>query len=402
MRNFHQQKCAISIGVDSVLASGGADDPRAAAYAIEATASHAISRPGDHDLPPHLLFDGDAPLHAALAMAQDALTVVQLGWDGRVLTRVAFVDGALQDAICEPAAVFDAARLHAWEEMFPYGYRESDDPNVFFRSTAGLALSALPSRAVVVASTRLQAVPVNLLNVDNELSGATRALATAPSLSWLNAARSTPWLCDGRRVAWIPTSEPAESRSVLQILADRLRPAFDAHGVQPLHGERPPANLSGSELVIVAAHGGTAIENRYFLGVQDDSSMALGSSRLAQTLSGAGEVIFFVCSGGRLDPQPGASAVIGLVAQLLDEGCRAVIAPPWPLEAMVPPYWLPAFLEAWADGAAVIDACFAANGKVRAELGDNPGQCLAMTVYGDPLANATTAAVAPQQDAAAT
>jgi hypothetical protein len=370
-----------------VLASGGGDDASAVAYAIEATASHGIARPGDPDWSQHLLLDVHAPLRAAQAIAQEALAVVLLGWDGGGVTRVECVAGAVAGVAREPVANFDAARLHAWETEFPYGYRDSPDPNVFFRSTAGIGLSSLPSRAVVVTSVRLQAVPVNLLNVDDDLAGSTRALATAPSLSWLQAAQASPWASDGRRVAWIPTAEPEGPLQALAVLAERLQPTLVEHGVEQLHEERPPARLAGCELVIVGAHGGTSMENRFFLGVQDDTQVGLGASRLAQALAGAGIVVLFVCSGGRLDPHPDASAVVGLVATLLDEGCRAVIAPPWPLEGVVPPYWLPTFLHAWESGAAVIDACFAANGAVRERLGANPGQYLAMTVYGDPLAS---------------
>jgi hypothetical protein len=76
---------------------------------------------------------------------------------------------------------------------------------------------------------------------------------------------------------------------------------------------------------------------------------------------------------------------VGLVKRLLDNGCRTVVAPPWPLRTDVPPRWLPAFLESWSASAPVIDACFDANAAVRAALGDDPATDLAMAVYGDPL-----------------
>jgi hypothetical protein len=106
---------------------------------------------------------------------------------------------------------------------------------------------------------------------------------------------------------------------------------------------------------------------------------------LSGALANVGAVVLFVCSGGRVDEHPGASTTVGLVKQLLDRGCHAVIAPPWPLDASVPPRWLPTFLEFWTSGAPVIDACFEANEAVRQQLSDDPGKDLAMTVFGDPL-----------------
>lgn len=76
---------------------------------------------------------------------------------------------------------------------------------------------------------------------------------------------------------------------------------------------------------------------------------------------------------------------------LLDRGCRAVIASPWPLAAAVPGNWLERFLEAWEAGDSVLEANFKANLYVRQRLGPEPSLGLAMTVYGDVLlTNQTT------------
>ena len=61
------------------------------------------------------------------------------------------------------------------------------------------------------------------------------------------------------------------------------------------------------------------------------------------------------------------------------------IAPPWPLDARVPSYWLPAFLEAWEGGHILVDAVFEANQTVRRTFSDEPRDYLAMNVYGDGL-----------------
>jgi hypothetical protein len=146
----------------------------------------------------------------------------------------------------------------------------------------------------------------------------------------------------------------------------------------------PPEGILGSDLLVVAAHGGIGEGNGYFRVVRDDSLLAVGSSRFATALGGIGCVVLFVCSGGRLDRDPRAHTTLGLVKQLLENGCRVVVAPPWPLYVNVPSYWLPTFLAEWKAGAQVIDACFIANEAVRSHFGDEPAHYLAMTVYGDP------------------
>jgi CHAT domain-containing protein len=98
-----------------------------------------------------------------------------------------------------------------------------------------------------------------------------------------------------------------------------------------------------------------------------------------------GIVILFVCSGGRADKHPAANTTIGLAKMLLDRGCTAVIASPWPLDPRVTYHWLPTFLEKWKAGSTLMDANFEANRIVAKGLGQDPAKCLAMTVFGDPV-----------------
>jgi hypothetical protein len=204
-------------------------------------------------------------------------------------------------------------------------------------------------------------------------------------LAWLKAARQNSFVGNGQVISWIPGAAPREGFAVLSIVADQLSGPLAQHGVQVLTSSSPPKSIAGADILILAAHGGVGERNGYFRVVRDDMELAIGSSALANALSGVGCVVLFVCSGGRVDKDPRAHTTVGLVKQLLDNGCRAVIAPPWPLDSRVPSRWVPTFLEEWMRGTAVIDACFIANGSVRLNLGDDPVHCLAMTVYGDPL-----------------
>jgi hypothetical protein len=63
----------------------------------------------------------------------------------------------------------------------------------------------------------------------------------------------------------------------------------------------------------------------------------------------------------------------------------AVIASPWPLDSRVPSHWLPAFLSSWEAGDFLIDANAAGNRAVAAQMGNEPRDALAMTLYGNPF-----------------
>jgi hypothetical protein len=380
---------ALVIAARRLLETPAADDPRVATYATEVLADQAITLPNAHihgGAAPRATSSADGPTLAAQTIAREGLAVVMLGLAGGRLRRVIAADGVLQPTAMEPGDVFSANRLAAWGRTYPYGYRDAQDVNVFYTSTEGLGVSSLPDRAVAVAGTDLQGLPVNLLRIGDQLAGRTRRLATAPSLTWLQAAHRNAFAGDGRITAWIPDAVPEKGLPTLAVIAQRLRDSFARHNVTLTNGPQPPEGLAGSDLVIVAAHGGVAEDKRYFRVVQDDVNLAIASSALSGRLANIGAVVLFVCSGGRIDKHPGASTTVGLAKQLLDRGCRAVIAPPWPLETSVPPYWLPAFLQAWNIGMPVIDACFEANVAVRSQLADDPAKYLAMTVYGDPLA----------------
>lgn len=386
-----------------LLKPSAAGDATTAWYAVEAQSDLAITMPhtviplgveqyddsateGSLALTSQRLIDtADGPITAARELATADLSVVGLTLVGDQLARVTATPAGSSAPVIESSAHFLAQRLREWGREFPYGYGDTGATNVLFTSTEGIGVSALPIRAVVVGSIGLQSFPPNLLNIDNKFAGAAHRLAMAPSLSWLQSARRAPFGGDGRRHAWVPTAEPDEGVGTLATLAGRLGESLSEHSVELHTGGHLPDGLAGSELVIVGAHGGVAERNRYFLSVQDDVSLRVPSGSVARALGGIGVVVLFVCSGGRVDRRPGASAMLGLAKELLDRGCRAVVAPPWPLEALVPPLWLPTFLQVWSAGHPVIDAVFEANMAVRQSGGAEPARYLAMNVYGDPL-----------------
>lgn len=372
---------------ERLLASEGAVDPVAAVYAVEVLADRSVPLPGPEG--DRLIDSAEAPAAAAREIARADLAVVAMGIAKDHLVRVTATDAELQAPVTEDEDTFSADRLSEWAEKYPYEYSKVRDTNEFFTSTEEIGLTELPKRAVIVASTGLQAFPPNLLRVEGEFAGWTRALAAAPSLTWLDSARRNAFTGDRRRLAWIPREGSEDPIDPLNVVAGELEGTLAQHGIPLSTATSLPAGASGADLAIIAAHGGLTEEDRFFRVVADDADVKFTPAALAGSLAGVGTVVLFVCSGGRIDKHPGSSAVLGMAKRLLARGCRAVVAPTWPLEVSVPGVWLPGFLAERERGAPVIDACFAANTAARAEFGWNPRRALAMTVYGDPLAAKT-------------
>jgi hypothetical protein len=358
------------------------------AFAIELLSDRAIALPGWETTakPPELLTAVTEPGDIAAELSRQGIAVVMaaLSEDGQ-LVRVSAQDGRLGPVVREPAAVFSRDRLRAWTKDYPYRYGIDEDiGNAFLLSMDGLGMSDLPNgRIVLVMDTDLQQIPANLIRVGDGFAGAAIPIASASSLAWLNAARKAD-MGIGARAAWISTSE--KDGQTLAMIAGRLGETFTQHAVTLHTGSDPPQGLVSAELVVVAAH--LLPEKRYFQRVSDEGRSIFPTSEFADALRNVGVIVLFVCSGGRADKHPDASTVVGLAKQLLDRGCTAVVASPWPLNSSVPPHWLPAFLNAWQGEVPLVDAVFEANKAVAKALGDKVAYALAMTVYGDPLRRA--------------
>src|SRR5688572_15341055 len=95
--------------------------------------------------------------------------------------------------------------------------------NLFYTTTEDLRFSGLPDGPIVIVSdVGFQAFPPNLVRIDDRFAGRTQAMAAAPSLSWLAAARAKGPIGDGRRCAWISLADLAGP--TLPMIAQRLAP----------------------------------------------------------------------------------------------------------------------------------------------------------------------------------
>ncbi|MEJ8406710.1 CHAT domain-containing protein [Brevundimonas vesicularis] len=371
-------------------------DAEQTSLALELTTDRGVALPGWDEAaapPPPPKTTGE-PADTAGAVSKAGVTVVQAGFDeaGRLVTMTTS-GGTIAQPVREPEAVITQARLNAWSVDFPYAYGiDEASANLFYTTTADLRFSALPEGPVViVADIDLQAFPPNLLFINDDFAGRTRPLAAAPSLAWLGRALATGMIGDGRACAWISTAVGGDDRETLPMIAQRLEATLGEHDFLTDHGPALPATFAGASLAVIAAHGGVHPDGKFFQVISDEGVLRVGALDLANALRNVGIVILFVCSAGRADRHPGANTTVGLAKQILDRGCAAVVASPWPLDARVPSHWLPAFLEHWTAGDTLIDAAFKANAIVDRAFAKDPARGLAMAVYGNPLLRRQTA-----------
>lgn len=395
-RNVESARYADDAGFDSrytaiaahhLLASEGAlQNPIIATFSIELLADRAISRPGwKSTARPLPLIDNIAePAATAERLSRDGMSVVLLGTDSNnQLAHVTWQEGT-SFVLREAEEMFSVAQFRTWAGEYPYLYGVDDGktPNLFYLSTEHLGLTSLPEGPVtIIADTELQQFPPNLLRVGDYFAGQIRPMSAAPSLSWLKAAHADDVHTNGKMMAWI--SQEDSQGATLVSIAEWLDETFDKHGIELDGSANVPEGLTGSDLVIVAAHGGLGPDDRYFQRVSDEGELSVSGRELAVALRNVGVVILFVCSGGRADKMPGAVTTVGLSKKLLDQGCSAVIASPWPLDPRVAYQWLPTFLDEWKAGGTLAEATFKANGAVERAVGFIPEKCLAMTVFGD-------------------
>lgn len=362
--------------------------PEDVIFALELLADRGTALPNwDEAAAPPVVPQQGEPAAFARAISTDGVDVLQIGFNARGrLIRLAASGGALAKPVVEDDDKFSRAAFHAWSQEFPYRYGIDESPNLFYRTTGPLQLSWSADRSTIIsASSELQSFPPNILYDGTEFLGRKAPAAAVPSLSWLHGARERNHKGDGRRVAWISTAEGDDGRSTLTLLAQRLDGPFVDHGFEVNHGGTLPERFAGASIAVLTAHGGVHPEGRFFQLVSDEGLLKVSAADLAAAVRNVGVVVLFICSGGRTDKHPMANTTVGLAKQVLDRGCSAVIASPWPLDSQVPPHWLAAFLPQWEAGDRLMDAAFAANQAVDTRFALDPARGLAMTTYGNGL-----------------
>ncbi|UXU90019.1 CHAT domain-containing protein [Burkholderia sp. S-53] len=359
------------------------------AFALDLLADRAMALPGweiASQPVPRTSTEFETELFVTHVSKEDVSIVMgALDNDGKLVTVVAS-NGALRGITREDVNTFSSEYFREWRKEFPfkYGIDDNKTPNLFYDTAERLGLSSLPEgRVILVFDTDLKSIPPNLLWVDGTFSGKSRAMAATPSVAWLAHARSRRLETTKGIKAWIPAGPAATG--TLAVLGDYLTDTILQHDIALDTEESLPKDFSRSQLAIIVAHGSLIPKQNFFQRVSDEGRLVVLTDDFANAFRNVGVMVLFVCSGGRTDPHPDAETTVGLARTLLDRGCAVVIASPWPLDSTVTIAWLPKFLAAWQCGKPVIDACFEANNAVAERRGDNPADCLALTVYGDPL-----------------
>lgn len=352
---------------------------------FELLADSGVAAPGwmHNARPPHAFGSTSEIMEVAEHLHEHGIALVLAAFDNRgQLISLRYEAG--QFKLVEEGA-FSYEAFKQWSKMYPYGYckdvgRESwQKEDVMQRSLADCKWETLPSCAtLVVMEAELRSMPSNLLWTDNGFFGASQPVGAAPSLAWLAESFKRLPTPVPRLNAWI--SNAGDQTQTLNVLLDFLRGEFEDHGVILDTGSYPPAALTGSDLVFIAAHGQVSPEGNYFHTLNDEGSLKIPADVVAKAVRNSRVAVLFVCSGGRSDKVPDANTTSGLAKQLLSMGCSTVIASPWPVEAMVAASWAPKFLKHWKSGKIAIQACHDAN----KEISGDPSRTLAMNLYGDP------------------
>jgi hypothetical protein len=348
----------------------------------------------------------DRPIRFAQSLVQEhQVSLLMLAHDsaGELVATIVEPGGAeVQRAPASSTTARD--RLRAWSQTYPFKYgliaprkRVDVDGNgsrsrivgdgEFYESMRPFSIP-LPqgNRVLVVAEPEVAQLAFNLvLGPDGNLIGYDTAIGLVPSLTWLEATRQRTRTSGERRVAWLSDAGDPEELDAMRVVRGMLEPHLDSHRITLDTSRNLPEGMEGAQMAIVTAHGQLARGDRYFRRIVDEGALKESPLALARALARVELVILFVCSGGRMDRHPSASTMVGLPKMLLEQGCRAVIASPWPLESLAAGPWLEGFLECWEQGATAMDACYEANKRMTARREREPQFSLAMTVYGDPL-----------------
>ena len=330
------------------------------------------------------------PFEFSQKLTSEDCSIVMLGMDEQGYLKMAIIEGQnITIPDFEDNQINIREFVNRWSKKYPYsyGFIEPEDGNNEFYLTLDELNIPLPasSNILVVAEPLLQQIPINLVLKDEGFIGNKQAIGYVPSLTWLKSMSQKPLNKNNRRMAWISVSEEEGAAGTLEVLHGRLEGVFQQYGFEINTRQVLPTNFINSSMAVVTAHGGLSDDKRYIHKISDEGVLAESPKMLARSLAGVELVILFVCSGGRVDQHPYSNTTVGLPKLLLDNGCRTVIASPWPLSAVVVGPWLEEFMKNWNSGVCASIATFNANKYVESRLGMVAQYSLAMTVYGDLL-----------------
>jgi hypothetical protein len=319
----------------------------------------------------------------------EAMMVFCMNDRGIMYSATIYRNGEFEMERIEPS-VWTPERFLLWRRFYPRGYgrwqpranlwdREQPSKSEVRESIKNLSAcsSVLQQELIIVPDARIFGFPFKLMPEDDGFLGEDVQISIAPSISWLVAARSKEWAGEFERKAWL--GSPASGDYPIHLLRNRLGPALAAHKVEVIENASP-IGLTRKALVIVGSHGAAGLAD-HFKNVSDGVAVYSGKE-FATYFEGCGCVVLFICNAGRSDKQTRSSETMGLVADLLRNGVRCVIAPSWSLHLEVAGLWLPPFLSNIASGETIGRSAHNAAREVNKTY-DNPCAWAALQLFGD-------------------
>lgn len=287
--------------------------------------------------------DVDWPARYARTLVGEGYSVLMLGLDehGELVAGIAAAAGL--NVVRAPAGAESMkARLRHWAVTYPYQFGLIDSHKVGAKEFyAAMAPFQIPMpygvKVVVVGEPAIMQLTFNLiLRNGRDFIGHDTALAMVPSLTWLSSVRTKPMRGDGRRLAWVSYPGPGGDLRTMEVVMAMLEPTLQTHGIALETVGELPQNFRGAQMAVVTAHGQLTTEEKFIHRIVDEDDLKESPPALARALAHVELVILFVCSGGRVDVDPMSNATVSLPKMLLNEGCRTIIASPWPLNSGVP------------------------------------------------------------------
>ena len=235
------------------------------------------------------------------------------------------------------------------------------------------------------SSIDMSEFPTNLIVNSGDFLGATTPLTNIISLEWYIKNGSPFELNANFKVtAWVPIEDKDPS---IVSTYNRLEATLHSLNARIITTRYFKEKID-SELNIFLAHGELDFNSFKGIYTTHDTESAIDEP---EELFGAGEVaILFICNSGVVNDSFFGNSINSLCLDILKLGYKAVIAPFWKLDIMIPSYWLDVFLKTFKEGYKLSEAVYLANyslSKYKDELSYSfyvPEGRLAMHLYGNP------------------
>ena len=238
-----------------------------------------------------------------------------------------------------------------------------------------LSISADADSVCIVKDMELSKFPHNLfLNQNGDFISKYIPVTNVLSAEWFIQSSRKQLPNKFSKSIWIPIES---GDFTLNLLFSNIEESIQQNDFEIFTHTELKTPLS-SDINIICSHGNKNISEIQVVYHEHQPTYNLDS------IIGKGKIlIFFVCYSGSMQTEFYRNNVTSLIKRYISEGYDAVIAPFWALEATIPGYWLPIFLQSLNEGKNIATAVFEANKKVY-ERYPTPAAWACLHLYGNP------------------